>query len=174
MVYRSDNNSKATYGEFQHYVYDKGIQDQVSAQKFADAMLEAYKDPLIKGSFQTYETGLKAGQDITIQSTIRGINETVLINRVSMQMISPTELIYTINFTSSKDFGIIELLAELVLKKSTAEFRTDEIVYKTWIIPTEQMAWADSTPVFKDKYTGPWYVSGSTTPIGFCGFCQAS
>ncbi len=174
IVYRSDNDSKMAYGEFQHYVYDAGIQDQVSAERYADAMLKAYKDPLIKGNFQTYETGLKAGQDLIIQSTIKGINEQVIIDKVSVEMISPTELIYDIDFTSSKDIGIIELLADLVLKKSMAEFRTDEIVYKTFTFTTEQMTLTDSTPIFKDKYTSPWYVAGGSTPVGICGFCQAS
>ena len=173
-VYRSDPTSKALYGEFQHYEYNKGLQDKVSAEKFGDTMLGVYKNPIVKGTFQTYETGLRSGQDITIQSDIRGINETVLIDRVAMKMITPFDLIYEVSFVSTKDSGIVELLAELFLKKETAEYRTDEIVYKNWIFTTEQMAFTDSTPIFKDKYSLPWYVKDTATPIGICAFCQCS
>lgn len=179
MVYRGDPTSKIAYGEFQHYQYEKGLQDRDSAEKFGDIMLEAYKNPIVKGTFKTYETGtpytIRSGQDITIQSTIRGIDENVLIDRVTAKMITPFDLIYEVSFVSTKNSGIIEILAGLLLKKQTAEFRTDEIVYKSWIFATEAIALVDSIPVFKDKETGPWYVSGGVgTPVMVAGFFQAS
>lgn len=175
VVFREDPTSKATYGEFQHYTYDKVIQDKVSAEKFGDAMLVAYKDPIVKGTFQTYETGLKAGQDITIQSTIRGINEIVLIDRIVTKMLTPFDLIYEVSFVSTKDSGIIELLANLVLEKQITEFGVDDVVHKAWAFITETIVLADSAITFKDKETGPWYVSGGVgTPVIVAGFFQAS
>ncbi len=175
MVCRRNTDSINTYGEYQHYEYNKEIQDKVSAEKFGDAMLATYKDPVIKGSFQTYETGLRAGQDITIQSTIRGINENVLIDRVRTKMLTPVDLIYEVSFVSTKNSGIIELLASLVLKRERLEYRKDEIVFKTFIFADEEMSLADETPVFKDRETGPWYVAGGVkTPVIRAGFFQAS
>ncbi len=174
MVYRKDNDSVNTYGEYQYYQYDREIQDRVSAEKLGDSLLTAYKDPVINGSFQTYETGLRAGQDIIIQSDIRGLNETVLINRVRTKMITPTDLVYNIDFNSAKDSGIIEVLASLVLKRERLEYNKDEIVYKTFSFNDEQMSLADETAVFKNKYVLPFYVKNGNTPIAIVGFCQCS
>jgi hypothetical protein len=173
-VFRTDNASIGDYGEFNYYEYNKDLQDKVSAEKFGDAILDTYKDPVKRGKFLTYDDGLKAGQDITIQSTIRGIDESVLIDRVTTRLTTPFNLVYEVSFVSTKEYGIVELLASLFLKRETAEYRTDETVYKVWIFDTEQMTLSDSTPVFKDEETGPWYVKNGNTPVGICGFCQCS
>jgi len=174
VLYLSDATSKNLYGEFQYYEYKSDIQDKDTAKNYAATMLDAYKNPVVKGTFQTYESGLRAGQDITIQSDIRGINETVVIDRVTARMITPFDLVYDVSFTSSKESGIIKVLADLLLKKTEPDNSMNDVIYKELTF-TDSITLIDSTPNFRDRYTGPWYVSGgSNTPVGYCGFCQAS
>ena len=176
IINRKDVDSITTYGEFSSYTYDNRIKTRQEAIDYANALLALYASPQIVGAFQTYETGLRSGQQLTINSTIRGINETVLIDRVSMRMISPSDLIYNVHFVSTKDYGIIDILAGLMINQNKNSLNDIvEFVDREWTIPSETILLADSTPNFRDRETGPWYVGGgSNTPVGYCGFCQAS
>lgn len=175
IVEASDTDSIDDYGEFEYIIIDKSIKTKKGARERGAGELKTYATKISEGSFKTYESGLKAGQKITIQSTIRDINEEFIINRVDIRMRTFEEMEYTISLVSTKTFGIIETLAKLLLDgDKKIAINEDEVVDKLWTVE-ETIEFTDSTPNFKDATAGPWYVSGGVgTPVGKVGFCQAS
>lgn len=115
IVQVQDDNSIATYGEYEFSKVDKTIKTKDEAKQYAVSQLEAYAEKVQEGRFQTYESGLRSGQIITVQSTIRGINESFLIQRVSLQMRGPSDGVWTVELATLRTVGIIEFLQSLLL-----------------------------------------------------------
>ena len=138
-----------------------------------------YKDPIVEGNFLTTKRGFRDGQRLYIQSDIRSIDDYYLINSVTTFMISPHESQCLVKFVSTRRYGIIEALTELYLQREAQVAISADAVAGTQVdkISTysESFSLTDGAPVYKDRETGPWYVAGGVaTPIGICGFCQAS
>ncbi len=116
LVYNEE--SLAQYGVFMDRIIDKSIMTKQAARERANAELDAYSMPLKYGEFQTYESGLRSGQYINIQSELRDIDETFLINKVIMRMVGPNKIIWSIYVSSIKPLGIIDFLQELFLEEN--------------------------------------------------------
>lgn len=156
----TDNNSIATFGEKEFVIVDKTIKSNQAAKDRAEAELEVYKTTISEGSFRTHKKGLRSGQTINIQSILRNINETYLINKVVMTMRnSEKSMFYDITLVTSKTFGMIEFLQRLMMdEKTKIEINKDEVVDK--IITKEDTfpTFTEQVPVYS-KTIPPWYCS---------------
>ena len=103
-------------GEYEFIIIDDSIKSKQGALERANAELDNYKNTLIEGQFQTYNDGLRAGQKIRINSPLYDINEDYLINRVTIGMWTPTKLVYNVKIVSTKTYGLIEFLQDLLLR----------------------------------------------------------
>lgn len=106
------------YGTREFSIKDKSIKSQQQAFDRAIAELTAYANELNEGSFDTYTPGLRAGQLITVQSDLRNIDETFVIQNVAIKPFAYEEgysAIYKVTLASTKTVGIIDVLQKLLL-----------------------------------------------------------
>lgn len=106
--------SIAIYGERQYFIQDNTIKSRADAINRASAEMSAYARSVNEGSFETYEAGLKPGQKITINSTLRGLNESFVIQRVSGVFHTPAKMKWKVELVSVKSYELIDLLAEII------------------------------------------------------------
>lgn len=109
-----ESSSINTYGERQFFIQDNTIKSRSDAISRAAAEISAFARSVREGSFMTYESGLKPGQKITITSSIRGLNESFIIQRISGEYHSPEKMLWKAEIVSIKTFEIIDLLAEII------------------------------------------------------------
>jgi len=124
-----DNVSAGTFGEFEHKIIDKSIDSKEGARDRARGELIAWADKINEGGFTTVESGLRAGQKIRIQSTIRGLDETFVISRVSSKLMTPTDLEHRATLMTQRTFGMVEFLTQLLMRKDKEiEINRDEVL----------------------------------------------
>lgn len=142
-----DTVSVAAYGEHQFKIIDKSINSKEGARDRAKAELVAYAQTINEGSFETATAGLDVGAQINVQSTIRGINTDYVISRISTTMTNGTEFLHKITLVTTKTWGMIEFLMQLLITKdkeitiNSGEV-TDEVESANEIITVD-----DSSPV---------------------------
>lgn len=125
IVQRSDSTSISTYGTYEYFEENRGLKSRDDALEYCVAVIDAYKTPIIEASFQTYEDGLRAGQTITINSTLFGVNEELFIQKVTLKMLTTDSYIYSVQCSTNRDNGIVSILREL-LEKRDLEQVSDE------------------------------------------------
>lgn len=106
-------------GVYEYLIVDQSINSREAARQRAAAELDSYKETLSEGQFQTYTDGLQAGQTITINSPAYGANDTFIINKVTAKMWTNSKLTYQVSLVTTKTFGIIEFLANLLSKQTS-------------------------------------------------------
>ncbi len=126
-----DDVSINTYGIYEFYKKDTSIKTKDEAKQFASAELSAYADSIVEGQFRTYESGLRSGQIIAIQSDIRSIDESFLIQSVRLRMRGYNEGVWDVKLATLRTIGIIEVLQKLLLAgQIEVKESEDEVVYK--------------------------------------------
>lgn len=105
-----DQDSITEYGAAEFARVDATIQSREEARNFAVAELEAYAAKIAEGSFETYEAGLRSGQIISINSPLRDINESFLIQKVTFQMVSQNIGIYRVELATLRTVTLIDVL----------------------------------------------------------------
>jgi len=126
-----DNISIGTFGEFQHKVVDKSINSKEGARDRAKGEILAWAEEMNDGSFRTKEHGLRVGQAINIQSTIRGLDKTFIIKGVRGIMKTPTDMNYEAILLASESMGAIDFFQKLLMNKDKEiEIKTDEVLDK--------------------------------------------
>lgn len=114
IVKKTANSSIKEYGLREFFKWDKSLKSEEEVALYADSQLEAYKNSIIEGEFETYEDGLVSGQKINIQSTIRDIDEDFIIQTVSLRMRTPNDPVYRVQLATTRTLGIIQLLQKLL------------------------------------------------------------
>ncbi len=109
-----DPVSISAYGTYEYAKKDLTIKSKEEALKIAQAELIAYSNGLDEGGFDTYSSGLRSGQVIQIKSTIRGIDESYLIQKVTVKQFTPSKYLYRISLASLRTTSIIDLLISLL------------------------------------------------------------
>lgn len=109
-----DPVSRAEYGLIEKLIRDESIKSNVVARKRAAAELMAYADSVIDVSFYTYESGLRAGQSINIQSTNLGINDDLIIKDLTFKPVDPNTFGYTVGCISSTRVNFLDLLQKIL------------------------------------------------------------
>lgn len=110
----NDGGSISLYGRREFLIQDKSIKSRTDAIARAQAELLAYANPVKIGSFETNESGLRAGMRISIVSALRGMNEEFVIQRLTGSMETPTKFIWKAEVVSVKSFELIDLLAQII------------------------------------------------------------
>lgn len=162
------------YGEFWFRIIDKSIKTKKGARERGKGELETYAAELSEGSFVTREKGLRSGQIINVQSSLRNLNESFLINRVLATMRTHDEMEYIVSLVTTKTMGIIDFLQKLLMADDRKiAISEDEVVDKIWTafdnFTIQEKAYLWNIPV-----SPPWYVKDGNIPVGVVGFCQAS
>lgn len=112
-----DTASIAAYGEHQFKIIDKSINSKEGARDRAKAELAAYASTLNEGSFQTRISGLDVGQQINVQSDIRGTDTDYVISRISTTMTNGRQFLHSVTLVTVKTYGMIEFLMQLLMQK---------------------------------------------------------
>ena len=169
-----DTTSIATYGEYAFLITDKTIKTREGARERGEGELLTYKDPLVEGSFGTLEKGLRSGQEINVQSTVRGLNKDFLIRKVSARMRTTDTMEYVIDLVMTKSTGIIDFFRGLVTGETN--IADDEGIDKIWSgFVDEEIDIQEESYLWNTPVSPPFYVAGGVpTPVGVVGFCEAS
>lgn len=131
-------NSIEQYGEFEFAKTDKTIKSKGEAKALAVAELQEHSSKVFEGSFQTYVSGLRSGQIITINSVQRNINQQFLIQRVRFKQVSKTKALWEVGLATWRTIGIIDyLINQLKTGDRVAEDISNEVVDKISLVLEE-------------------------------------
>jgi len=126
--------SVGTFTAREYLVVDRSIQSKEGARQRALAELITYKTTLNEGEFQTYQSGLRAGQKINIQSDLRGIDDDFIINKVESRIFGvdgtnkTIQLVHKVTLVTTKTFDHIHLLQRLLNERNREIVITDQEV----------------------------------------------
>ncbi|XOB41802.1 MAG: hypothetical protein ACKKMS_00160 [Candidatus Nealsonbacteria bacterium] len=115
------------YGIYEFFKEEKSIASREEALKYAQAQLEAYKDGVMEGGFQTDTPGLRSGQIIRINSSLLGIDEEFLIQKVSFSAIAKDKGIWSVDLAMMRIVGIIQVLQDLIRAREIREFDPENL-----------------------------------------------
>lgn len=126
------DDSIAAHGQADFYAKDTTIKSKNEAKDFAIAQLQAYKNSVAEGSFETEVSGLSSGQTISIGSVIRGFDpENYVIQSVSLMMRGHNLGRWKVELATLRTVGIIRLLQDQLLNKiGTTQEAGDEVIDK--------------------------------------------
>lgn len=162
-----DTESIATYGgEYQDIVIDKSITSIAEAQSAGKAKLLEWGEGQYNAIFKTRQKGLVTGDRVAIQSTIRGVNDTYKINRISARAINANELEYTVQLLKSGEITFADIIVDLLgEKKRNIIISDDETVQRLETIRENDITITDKPPTITQ--TSPPYLVGSTAVVGY-------
>jgi len=116
-------------GVYEHLIVDKSINSKEGARQRARAEILTYAETLTEGEFMTFNSGLKAGQRITINSTSRGISEDYIINQVTITQHSKDTFKYNVSLITTKTFDLIDVLRGLLFATTkNVEIKQGEVI----------------------------------------------
>jgi hypothetical protein len=150
----SNNASISDFGVFEYQINDPTIKSNDQAIERAISELNSYSNEIHDGSFRTYNDGLKAGQLININSTLRGKNIDAIIQSVSIRPHDKDNFVYAIDFATTKTLGIIEWLQKRLKDEDITEDE-QETLLKYFMIE-ESFSFTDE--VVDITITSPPYV----------------
>jgi hypothetical protein len=133
-VKAEESASVNKYGVKEFKIVDSNIKSKQGAIDRAKAEIQSYNESLNDGSFSSYETGLRAGQQINIASTILGITDDFVINRLTIVAESASLLRYDAQLTTMENFTLVQLLQQLLDLTQLGEDKTDEVLEKLYNI----------------------------------------
>lgn len=162
LIQYKDNSSVAIYGEYQFKVEDETILSQEAARQRALEEIIQWATGASEATFRTYQNGLRVGQTINVQSTIRGLNTDFFVNKVSARAKNPSALEYQVGLTSAKTMGIIYYLQGLLIDQDEKLVDDTELLAKIEGV-SEMITFVD-TSVTPTLYTGKvWSDDAGTT-----------
>lgn len=109
-----DTFSIAQFGIIEKLIRDESIEDLTTARRRAAAELLAYSATINDVKFITDEQGLRTGQVINVNSTLRNLNEDFLIQKVVITAQDPFTSRYNVELVSTKRFDFIALLQKIL------------------------------------------------------------
>lgn len=122
------------YGVKEFKIIDSNIKSKQGAIDRAKAELQSFNETLNEGNFSSYETGLRTGQQININSTILGLNDDFIINRLTIVAESASLLRYDAQLATLENFDLLSLLQQLLDRTEIGEEKTDEVLEKLYNI----------------------------------------
>jgi len=162
-----DAASIATYGRREFLIIDKTIKTKEAANDRASAEIEAYKDALEEGSFETYQGGLHSGQQINVASVTRGENTDFIIKQVRTKMRSPGKFTHYVKLVTERTMGIIEFLQKQLREGDRKiEQPSDELIARL-VDKTETVTLEERSKKVKGMHTGIHWVWGPHVPAGW-------
>jgi len=129
-----DLDSITQYGRFEFAKTDKTIKSSEEAKQYGEAQLEAYAQSIREGSFRTYTGGLVSGQVISIALTDLGVDDSFVIQRVTLSMVSRTKGEWSVELATLKTMGIIKFLQDLLLSDNKkVDYNEDDVLEKYYL-----------------------------------------
>jgi hypothetical protein len=139
------------------------IDDGDLALDHAAALLRRYGSPPVTITFETDTAGLDAGQLLTITLADHGIDDTFLIESISIRARENSDLVYTVSAISTDAYGgWQEYFRRLQASTKTFVIRENEVLLILKNVP-DSFAVADDPTV--TAYTGAYEVDGVDTYI---------
>ena len=147
LVAVENNASIEKYGQFEYVIFDKNINTIQQARDRATAELEDYAESITSGSFQTLETGFRAGQYIMIDIPELNIDGKFVVKNVKATSMGGGKFNYTISVVSAELLGIIRFLVDLLeSNKNALDISTDEVVDEITTVSADSFSLTDGTP----------------------------
>lgn len=118
-----DTESIETFTAREALVIDKSINTKEGARQRAISELIGYKSTISEGEFRTYETTLRTGQKINVQSDNRGIDDDFIINKIESTIFGTdasdgsVKLINRVSLITTRTFDHIQFLKSLINSK---------------------------------------------------------
>lgn len=109
-----DAESMGLYGPIEKLIRDDSITSNSVARKRAAAELLTYAQEVVDIAFETTEPGLRDGMMINIQSTIRNIDEDVLVKKIQFKTKTPFDFYYKVSCISTQRYTLIDLLRKFL------------------------------------------------------------
>lgn len=131
-VKAEEAGSIGKYGVKEFKIIDTNIRSKQGAIDRAKAELQSFNDTLNEGNFSSYETGLRTGQQININSSILGLNKDFIITRLTVVAESSSLLRYDCQLATLESFDLIQLLQQLLDRTEIGEEKTDEVLEKLY------------------------------------------
>jgi hypothetical protein len=154
-------------GIYEYLIVDKSINSKEGARQRAQAEILAYANTLSEGEFVTETSGLKAGQQITVQSTSRNINEDYIINKVTITQFSASLLLYSVSLITTRTFDLIDVLQRLLLESTKKiEINPNEVTDTIYELE-DTAAFSDTTPTTSFSPTSYVYRYGPDSHYGY-------
>lgn len=154
-------------GVYEHVIIDDSLVTIDAAEAAGNADLREYGNPRVKGSFITEIDGWAPGQLVEIDLPDRGIENTFLIQRVTIQPFTPTVWTYRIEY-GGRLIGIEDYLRALVSAQQKKQLSDTAIIYKYSRVQ-EKVKVVDEV-VF--TYREPPFYCGDDD--AYCGFVECS
>ena len=111
---KEDTDSINEYGLYESVERAHNIENTAQAEEKADKILENHSTPKLEAQFETEETGLMAGETITVNSDILDINTDFLIKEISFRMDSPETFRSTVYLYEVESPGLVEYFEETI------------------------------------------------------------
>jgi len=122
-----DLDSVAANGEFQHLIVEKTIRSREAASQRAGGELLKYASVANEASFRTNKGGLRTGQTININSTIRSINQDFRIQRITTRFRTPSTLTFNVSLVAtSENVTMVDVLNRLLVTSVTDQIEIQE------------------------------------------------
>jgi len=152
-------------GVYEYLIVDKSIDSKEGARQRAYAEMKTYATTLTEGEFTTLDTTLRAGQKILVNSTTRGVNESYIINKVSLSQFTYDTFVFKVSLVTTKTFDFIDLLSKLLLRQNeTIEVNPDEVIDLVEIVDETATITEVFTPQALDYAVE--FVAGPQLPSG--------
>jgi hypothetical protein len=152
-------------GVYENIIEEKTLDGRDAAFQFAEAKLDKYGFIPRVITFDIYEHGLKAGQLITIENTVHGIDDSFLIESVTTRDMNGLT-VYSVKCLDGSALGGWEQLFKgLVTTKKQLVIREGEVLVLIFNVPSETQNWSEelTTPTpTEDEETSEW--AEDTTP----------
>jgi len=152
VVQVEEPNSIARYGVFEFAKIDKTIKSREEAVSYAKTEIEAYQNGVIEGGFDTYESKLRSGMIINVNSTLLNVNEDFLIQSVAFQMITRETFIYKVKLATLRTVGIIDFLIGLLKVGDRLIEEKGDVVLEKTVFPMEYIETEDNVEINTDDY----------------------
>lgn len=162
LVQYKDYSSVNTYGEFQFKLEDKTILSKAAARQRGLQEVLQWASAANEGSFVTYTSGLKVGQTINVQSTIRGLDTNFFINRISAKARTYGAFEYTVSLVTTKTMGIIYYLQSLLIDKDETIVDDTELLDKIEGV-SETMTITETSVTTTNRVGHVWSNDAGTT-----------
>lgn len=115
-VLYNEGSSINEVGIFQYKIVDKSIKSKKGARQRALQEVLAWSEEIHEASFTTYQSGLRAGQTINIQSNLRNLDDDYIIQKISVSLRGPDRFQYSIKCVTTRTYGILYWLQQQILK----------------------------------------------------------
>lgn len=167
LVAVEDRDSIEANGPFEYVIFDKSITTVSQARDRAVAELEDYAESITSGTFETLETGFRAGQYIMVNIPEFGIDGKFVVKGVKATSIGGGQFKYEVSIVSSELLGIIRFLVDMLeSNKNALNISTDEVVDEITTATGEEFTLSEGIPVLTSHDGDYKYDSDADWDVG--------